>query len=167
MRYSATITILEARDLAVAASAAHVVARHAMMHMDQSSDLHTSEVMLASIPQRLLGQMIDGLVGIAPLLLLMVPLDDRTTRVVGIGWILWMLFHYLLADGLPNGQSLGKRVVGTRVVSVSTGEPCTYLQSFVRNLLLAILGPLDWVFMFGSRRQRLGDMSARTIVVDA
>jgi uncharacterized RDD family membrane protein YckC len=28
-----------------------------------------------------------------------------------------------------------------------------------------ILGPIDWIFIFGDRRQRLGDKAAGTIVV--
>jgi uncharacterized RDD family membrane protein YckC len=35
----------------------------------------------------------------------------------------------------------------------------------VRNILLSILGPIDWIFIFGERRQRLGDKAAGTIVV--
>lgn len=73
--------------------------------------------------------------------------------------------YWFLADALPGGQSLGKRVLGLAVVHADTREPCTTGQSFVRNLLLAVLGPLDWLFIFGERHQRLGDIVARTIVV--
>jgi uncharacterized RDD family membrane protein YckC len=52
------------------------------------------------------------------------------------------------------------------VVDAKTGAPCTVWQSFVRNLLLAILGPLDWIFILGERHQRLGDKAAGTIVVE-
>ena len=51
------------------------------------------------------------------------------------------------------------------VVDDKTGEPCPFGQSFIRNVLLAVLGPIDWIFIFGERRQRLGDMAAGTIVV--
>jgi hypothetical protein len=33
-------------------------------------------------------------------------------------------------------------------------------------LLLNFLGWIDWIFIFGQRRQRLGDRAANTIVVD-
>jgi uncharacterized RDD family membrane protein YckC len=79
--------------------------------------------------------------------------------------VLTCLSHYPFADALPGGQSLGKRALGTAVVDARTGLPCGPWQSFVRNLLLGILGPLDWVFIFGSRHQRLGDLAARTIVI--
>jgi uncharacterized RDD family membrane protein YckC len=54
-----------------------------------------------------------------------------------------------------------------RVVDARTGEPCTYRQSFIRNILLTFLGPIDWLFIFGERHQRLGDKAAGTIVVTA
>jgi hypothetical protein len=70
------------------------------------------------------------------------------------------------ADALDDGQSIGKRWLGIRVVDDITNAPCTFGQSFIRNLLLAVLGPIDWIFIFGERRQRLGDKAAGTIVVD-
>src|SRR6185295_14327998 len=78
---------------------------------------------------------------------------------------IFAFLYTLLADGLEGGQSFGKRMVGIRVVSMRSGKPCSFGQSFVRNLLLMILGPIDWIFIFGDRRQRLGDKAAGTIVV--
>ena len=82
--------------------------------------------------------------------------------IVGVGW---SVFYYFFADGFSGGQSYGKRWLGTRVVNAEDGVPCTFGKSFVRNLFLFLLGPIDWVFIFGSRHQRLGDMVAGTIVV--
>jgi uncharacterized RDD family membrane protein YckC len=55
--------------------------------------------------------------------------------------------------------------MGLQVIDVRTGGPCTYGQSFIRNLLLLALGFIDWLFIFGATRQRLGDRAASTIVV--
>lgn len=79
--------------------------------------------------------------------------------------IAWWIFYYFFADGLAGGQSIGKRWMGMHVINAETGAPCTFGQSFIRNLLLAVLGPIDWVFIFGDRHQRLGDKAAGTIVV--
>ena len=125
---------------------------------------------LASRPQRLAGQFVDGLVAAVPFLvaLLVTALLPRSEIVgvvpVAVAAILGVLYT-LLSDGLEGGQSIGKRLVGIRVVSMSTGAPCTFGQSFVRNLLLMILGPIDWLFIFGERHQRLGDKAAGTIVI--
>ena len=122
---------------------------------------------LASLPQRLAAQFLDGLVAAAaPVAAFLL-----TFVLHGLGIVLIVLacifafLYTLLADGLEGGQSYGKRMVGIRVVSMETGAPCSFGQSFVRNLLLVILGPIDWIFIFGERRQRLGDKVAGTIVI--
>jgi uncharacterized RDD family membrane protein YckC len=81
-----------------------------------------------------------------------------------VAWGLAILY-ILLADGLPGGQSFGKKALRMRVIDERTGRDCTFGKSFLRNILLAILGPIDWVFIFGKKRQRLGDQVAGTIVV--
>ncbi len=53
------------------------------------------------------------------------------------------------------------------MVDAESGAPCTFGQSLIRNVLLMVLGPLDWLFIFGDRHQRLGDKAAGTIVIDA
>jgi hypothetical protein len=51
------------------------------------------------------------------------------------------------------------------VVHRHTRNPCSYTQSFVRNLLLSLLGIIDWLFIFPRPHQRLGDILANTNVV--
>ena len=122
---------------------------------------------LASRMQRIAAQFVDGIVAGAPAIVAF--LSSVVLHRVGVVLIilcaLFGLLYTLLADGLEGGQSLGKRLVGIRVVSQGTGSPCTFGQSFVRNLLLTVLGPIDWVFIFGERHQRLGDKVAGTIVI--
>lgn len=72
--------------------------------------------------------------------------------------------YQLFSDGLGNGQSFGKRVVKIAVVDEKTGAPCTFGGSFLRNAA-RFFGLFDWAFMFGERRQRLGDKAANTIVI--
>ena len=74
--------------------------------------------------------------------------------------------YFLLADGLPNGQSLGKRIVRIKTISLNKAEPCSYFQSFLRNLFLAFLNIIDFIFIFGKRKRRLGDLIANTIVIN-
>ena len=124
------------------------------------------DVTLASRGDRLAGQFFDGIVGGA---LLIAGLAASTVAktpgfaVIAAG-VLWSIVYNLFADGLKDGQSIGKRQLGTRVVDAKTGAPCTYGQSFVRNAF-QILGPLDWIFIFGEERQRLGDKVAGTVVI--
>ncbi|MFH1434895.1 MAG: RDD family protein [Pseudomonadota bacterium] len=73
--------------------------------------------------------------------------------------------YFLLRDGLPGG-SLGKRLMGITVIDVKTGAPCSKKQSFLRNLLLMVLGALDLVVPFFRKNgRRIGDDVAGTVVV--
>jgi uncharacterized RDD family membrane protein YckC len=121
----------------------------------------------ASRSTRLLGQFVDGIVGAAPFLvgLGLTAMNSSLGSVLIMVGLAWSVFYYLFADGLSGGQSFAKQWLGLKVIDARSGQPCTFGQSFVRNLLLAILGPIDWVFIFGERHQRLGDMAANTIVV--
>jgi uncharacterized RDD family membrane protein YckC len=122
---------------------------------------------LASRLTRLVGQFVDGLIGFAPLIAaaMVSVINQRLGSILVIAGAVFAVAYYFLADGLEGGQSWAKRWFGLAVVDARTGEPCGFGQSFVRNFLLAILGPLDWVFIFGGRKQRLGDIVAGTLVV--
>ena len=123
----------------------------------------------ASRGLRLGGQLIDALVIIIPIVLaaFLIALNETIGTIAFIAAALFAVGYYFFADAMPRGQSYGKRAVGTAVVHAETGQPCTAGQSVVRNLLLYLLGPIDWIFIFGERHQRLGDKLAGTIVVEA
>lgn len=143
------------------------------------------ELGLSSRWERLVGQAIDGTIaglpiGIAMLIAGLFLRRGGTagdhfgagfTVSFGLAFVviagLWASLYLLFADGLHHGQSFAKRWLGMRVVDANTGEPCTFGQSFVRNITQSILGPLDWIFIFGDAHQRLGDKIAHTIVIDA
>jgi len=121
---------------------------------------------LASRVTRLVAQFLDSMIGVAPLVLAFVlSLITRSGAVLVVVGVIFAVAYYFLADGLEGGQSWAKRWLGMAVVDARTGEPCGFGQSFVRNFMLAILGPLDWVFIFGSEKRRLGDIVAGTQVV--
>lgn len=79
--------------------------------------------------------------------------------------------YFVLFEGLRNGQTPGKRLLGIRVVS-ETGHPVTMGAAVVRNVLrLADVLPPP-VYLVGGllvalhpKGQRLGDMTAGTVVV--
>jgi uncharacterized RDD family membrane protein YckC len=125
------------------------------------------ELPYASRLNRLLGQILDGLVAGAPFIVAF--MAAALNRYVGVVFMLaaagWSFFYYFFCDGFSGGQSYGKRALGMHVIDAKTGAPCSFGQSFLRNVLLAILGPIDWIFIFGERHQRLGDMAAGTVVI--
>ena len=82
-----------------------------------------------------------------------------------------LTYAYFAGAELVWGQTIGKRVMNLRVVSASGAKPTTGAV-LLRNVVRFV----DWlpgfyvvggitVFATGSRRQRLGDMAAKTRVV--
>jgi uncharacterized RDD family membrane protein YckC len=48
------------------------------------------------------------------------------------------LAYLIIGDGLFEGKSLGKRLLGLKVIFYETGEPCTLRSSVIRNFVFAI-----------------------------
>lgn len=112
-------------------------------------------------------QIIDGIISYIPIMIM-----AFFTQIPGFTVVLfallafgWLVFYLLFADGFPGSGSWGKRMLGAAVIDERNGRPCTFWQSFVRNLCLLLLGPIDWLFIFGQKHQRLGDKAAHTLVV--
>jgi uncharacterized RDD family membrane protein YckC len=86
-----------------------------------------------------------------------------------------MFGYFLLFEWLWNGQTLGKYVVGIRVVTWE-GTSMSFMQSAIRNILRAadglpfpfVLYGLGFAVAICNREQRrLGDLAAGTLVVHA
>lgn len=103
------------------------------------------------------------------------------------------LLYILIADGLFDGRSVGKWLIGVRVIVSDTKSPCTYKESIIRNLPFAIgyiffgllkgIPLVGWLFavvipiiilgiealiMIGNdNRRRFGDEVAKTCVIEA
>jgi uncharacterized RDD family membrane protein YckC len=95
--------------------------------------------------------------------------------------------YSLIADGLMDGRSIGKRLVGIKVIDITTNKPCSIHKSILRNIpfgfaLLMFIVPVIGLFLFifiglsvvgvetyflytdlGS--MRIGDTLADTIVI--
>lgn len=94
------------------------------------------------------------------------------------------LAYLLIGDGLFDGRSLGKRVIGLKVVSAESYKSCTFRDSILRNSILGIgflfykmlwfgwiffliIAVFEYLILLGSKDgMRLGDEIAKTIVVD-
>jgi uncharacterized RDD family membrane protein YckC len=68
--------------------------------------------------------------------------------------ILFSVIYIGIADSLGQGQSVGKKFMGFAVISLEDGSPCSYRQSFIRNLpliiplILAIIPIWGWILSF-------------------
>ena len=121
---------------------------------------HELESNLASPSVRLFAQVVDTFIA-----LLFFSISIFGDIGIIIGTILALAYIWF-ADGLLFGRSVGKLITNTKVVIEKTKAPCSYLRSFARNFPLTVLGLFDWVFIFGEKRQRLGDLIAGTVVVN-
>ncbi|MCL5286028.1 MAG: RDD family protein [Nitrospirae bacterium] len=68
---------------------------------------------------------------------------------LGSSWLAWLAAtaYILVADGLPGGKSLGKRLSGLWV-SGRSGDPCSFYESTIRNIPLGlayILSQIPWI----------------------
>jgi uncharacterized RDD family membrane protein YckC len=120
---------------------------------------------LAHPAKRFQGQFIDGLAAYFFSFVSFYILNYLVgSEVAGYSAIAVGVGYFLLSDALPNGQSIGKRLLNIQVVSKETMQPCSLMQSFLRNITF-LLGIFDWMFIFFDAHQRLGDFAASTIVV--
>jgi len=112
--------------------------------------------------QRIIAWLID-----AAIIVGLVILFEGLGRLAGAGYL-------LVRDGLFEGQSLGKRIMGLKVVAHRQRLQCTVLDSIVRNLLWVV--PLANVVMgltglhalaHDARGRHWGDRLANTWVVKA
>jgi len=83
--------------------------------------------------------------------------------------VLWLVYFTYMEGS--SGQTLGKRLLRIKVVK-ENGKPLTYVDAFVRTLLRIVDGMVAYLIGFiviiaSEKKQRVGDMAAGTIVVNA
>lgn len=115
---------------------------------------------------------IGALIAIGFLASLLLTLGDQAGWGLGMALMFGLIWGYgTFCEGFFNGQTLGKLIVGVRVVSTQ-GVPITGAQAAIRNLIGTVDGPLPFFYVPGltsmiltRRFQRLGDLAAGTMVV--
>lgn len=135
----------------------------------------------ASAGQRVGALLLDTLLVMVPLFVVAGILfgDSRagdggaSVSLTGVPFLLTLLVAagYFLVLELTTGQTLGKKIVGIRVVSDKGGD-VTAVQALVRTALRIVDGFAFYLVAFvavlaSPRNQRLGDMAASTRVVRA
>lgn len=92
--------------------------------------------------------------------------------VTSIGFAI-SLVYLLTKDALPflKGQSVGKKLMGIKVVKEDTGLMLTndYTVSITRqvSLLIPFLNIIDALLVFSDEKKRFGDKWAKTVVIKA
>jgi uncharacterized RDD family membrane protein YckC len=153
------------------------------------ADVLSSEGELASRGARLGAAIIDALLGVAVIFPLMFAMGVFQSAMNGVpmslpvqlgfatvGLVLYLIYHgYLLHT---SGQTIGKRLVGTRIVSIEDNSILPLWKVFVvRYLPISVvaqipgIGPLlsvvDCLFVFRGDRRCIHDLIAGTKVINA
>jgi len=140
------------------------------------------EYKLAGIGARLSAFIIDSLIQFLAILLCIGILFGINRQLVRIGVatspgaflaaflvITFVIYfgYYATFEMLMNGQTIGKRLFGLRVIR-DNGQPIEFAQSLIRGLVRITLDMMYvglFVILFSKKHKRLGDMAAGTIVV--
>jgi uncharacterized RDD family membrane protein YckC len=90
--------------------------------------------------------------------------------IVGLMWLLWLIY-FTYFEG-TSGQTIGKKFTHIKVIK-EDGSKCDFGSALVRNIL-RIIDHLPFLYILGiiliaatEKKQRLGDMLAKTLVVKA
>ena len=115
---------------------------------------------------RFVAVFIDNLVGYAGILVLSVV----SYKLAMLGYLIY-LGYMLTRDSLPflNGQSVGKKLMGIKVIKEDTGADIMgdYGTGVVRTIpqVIPLLNLVDALVIFRDNSKRFGDEWAKTIVV--
>ena len=84
-----------------------------------------------------------------------------------IGIFIIYFGYFIFCEYVMNGQTIGKRVLGLRVIQ-ENGEPVGFFQILVRGFLRSSVDMMYigiFIILFSKKHKRLGDMAAGTIVI--
>ena len=145
----------------------------------------------ATVGQRIVGALIDSFamfavgIGLAVVGYVMGSLIDSQNVEMAIGIAYFGFYGGIIVVSIINavlisssGQSMGKKVVKTRITDRDTGAPSGFVQGFlVRNFLFglitgipcvgALIGLADLIMLFPEPNETLHDKLAKTVVVQA
>jgi len=147
----------------------------------------SNELPYASLTRRALAQIIDGLILSGPfalsfiLMMSMLPNPENMAKsyfsplipmflmLIGFPWMIACLLIFSATEG-SSGATPGKWLLGIRVLGTDL-RPCGFGRAFIRNILKFVDGFFNFmvgvmVAALSENWQRVGDMAARTVVVD-
>ena len=84
-----------------------------------------------------------------------------------IGFFVIYFGYFILFEHIMNGQTVGKRLLGLRVIG-ENGEPANFFQILIRGFLRSSVDQIYvgiFIILFSKNHKRLGDMAAGTIVI--
>ena len=76
-----------------------------------------------------------------------------------------IVYSLFFCKDVINGQSIGKRILKLQVITENRKAP--NLRSVIIRNMIALLQPIDALYMINNRGKRLGDIICKTKVVNA
>jgi len=89
------------------------------------------------------------------------PCADRCVAYIIDDILSCIPFYFCIKDGIRDGRSIGKGMMGLRVVKFGTGQPATIVDSCLRNCC----GICPCLLLITPGRRRFGDYIGGTIVI--
>lgn len=135
------------------------------------------EYELGSVGDRILGSIIDGIIKTGYAIFVMATFVFGNSRVFSGLYIVFLVllalpfvFYNLASELLLNGQSVGKKIMGIKVISLNGEQPSfsQYLNRWIFRLVdFTLSGNMIGVIMIAAteKKQRLGDLVAGTVLV--
>jgi uncharacterized RDD family membrane protein YckC len=119
---------------------------------------------------RLGAVLIDVVLLYCPIVVWQASSPEAAGVLIGLWWLIVLIVQVVLLT--RSGQTVGKRLVGIRIVNKDTGQnggfvPNVLLRGLVNGLLnvIPLYGLVDALFIFREDRRCLHDLIANTIVV--
>lgn len=120
----------------------------------------------ASIGLRFVALLIDGVILVVVQLVIRAIAGQAAAQILGavIG-----IAYYAYFEGQPAGQTLGKRVMGIRVIDFNTGGSIDMGRAAIRSVVRLISGfvcAIGYIWaLFNKENQTWHDLAAQTVVV--
>lgn len=132
----------------------------------------STQLEYASLGERFAGQLVDGIF-LAALVIPIFVLPESAAGGYVILWFLSTFVYTLVIEGLWDGKTVGKYIVGTRVVK-DNGEGIGIGSSLVRNFVGLIGSAFGWLGLLvgafaiyqSEENKRIGDSAAGTVVIE-
>ena len=86
-------------------------------------------------------------------------------------WSILVIVVLVWLEG-KTGQTPGKKIMGIKVLNTDNMQPCGFMMSAVRNFIFIVDAFYSYLVGIGTisftvKHQRLGDMAAKTVVIDS
>jgi uncharacterized RDD family membrane protein YckC len=112
------------------------------------------------------------LISILPAILVGIGSSNSSHGLIVFGYLLWFvgyIAYFVYFEGGPTGQTLGKRLLGIRIVDFNTGGPIGYGRGFVRLIGRVIAGFFCYLgyfwMLWDKEKQCWQDKMANDVVV--